>query len=150
MFLSPASQTHASDPPFRSVADRPPTPFATRPSRQRSTRSPLPPLQRVQTFVFTPFLEETYSRLFRREIYVYPDELKYGVKEMKNRRRRTEYIHIRKGSGSHRQERIRRQFVGVWTSESDVSYNTHSMSTTLLIMHVLAGGSPSRKVILTV
>ena len=68
----------APDPPYRSVADRPPTPFAIRLSRQRSTRSPLPPLQRVQTFVFTPFLEETYSSLFRREIYVYPDELKYG------------------------------------------------------------------------
>jgi hypothetical protein len=107
------TETSASDPPLRGVADRPPTPFATRPSRQRPTRLPLPPLQRVQTFVFTPFLEETYSSLFRREIYVYPDELKYGVKEMKNRRRQTEYIHIRKGSGSHRQERIRRQFVAV-------------------------------------
>ena len=68
----------ASDPTLRSIADRPPIPFATRPSRQRPTRSPLPPLQRVQTFVFTPFLEEIYSNLFTREIYVYPDELKYG------------------------------------------------------------------------
>ena len=76
----------ASDPPLRSVADRPPTPFGTLPSGQRSTLPPLPPLQWVQTFVFTPFLEETYSSISRREIYAYPNELKYGVKEMKNRR----------------------------------------------------------------
>ena len=37
----------ASDPPLRSVVDRPLTPFAAHPSRQRPTRSPLPPLQRV-------------------------------------------------------------------------------------------------------
>ena len=63
--------------------------------------------------MFTPFLEEPYSSIFKREIYAYPNELKYGVKEMKNRRRQTEYIHIRNGSGSHREERIRRNFVEV-------------------------------------
>ena len=93
----PTTETPAFNPPLRSVVDRPPTPFATCPRRRRPTLPPLPPLQFVQALVFTPFLEESHSRIFRWKIYVYMDELKYGVTQIQNRRRRAEYIHIRKG-----------------------------------------------------
>ena len=96
------TKTYTSEPPLWSVRDRPPTPFATRPRRQRPTLPLLPPLQFIQSVVLTPFLEESHSRIFRKEIYDYPDQLKYGVTQMKNRRRRAEYIHFRKGGGSHR------------------------------------------------
>jgi hypothetical protein len=108
------TEISTSEPPLRSVRDRPPTPFAMRPRRRRPTLPPLPTLQFIQSMVLTPFLEESHSRIFRREIYDYPDELKYGVTQMKNRRRRAEYIHFRKGGGSHRQKRIRHNIMEVF------------------------------------
>ena len=70
-------ETSASDPPLRSILDRPPTPFSTRVHRPRPTLSLLPLLHWVQSFVFNPFLEETHSKIFQQEIYVYPNELKW-------------------------------------------------------------------------
>ena len=79
-------ETSTFEPPLRSVRDRSPTPFAMRPHRQRPTLPSLPSLQFIQLLVLTLFLEESHSRIFRREIYNYPDELKYGVTQVKNRK----------------------------------------------------------------
>ena len=73
----------------------------------------MPPLQFIQSVLLTPFLEESHFRIFRREIYDYLDEPKYRVTQMKNRRRHVEYIHVRKGGGSHMQKRIRHNIMEV-------------------------------------
>ena len=88
--ISSASEPHisefsVSEPSFRSVHDRPATPFA-RPTDCRSRPAP-PPLHWVQSFLFATFLEESHSKIFQCELFVCGNELKYGVSQIKNRRR---------------------------------------------------------------
>lgn len=96
-----------------------------------------PLLLSEHTYMFTPFLEESHRKIFSRKIFVYPDALKYGVTQMKNKQRQQGYINLRKLGGAHNQKRIKRDFVSVL----DVTIKKHGRYTFLEFIVTIFHGS---------
>ncbi|KAJ9560936.1 hypothetical protein OSB04_006096 [Centaurea solstitialis] len=95
-----------------------PTPEAPRTVHSTDPETAAPTVIQLNwnhSIIFRPFLEETFTRIYQQEkLHAWSRKVYFGISHIKNKRRRTAYVHQRMCNwATHGRQRIRRRFIKV-------------------------------------
>ncbi|KAJ9545036.1 hypothetical protein OSB04_024743 [Centaurea solstitialis] len=95
-----------------------PTPEAPRTVHSTDPETDAPTIIQLNwnhSIIFRPFLEETFTRIYQQEkLHAWSRKVYFGISHIKNKRRRTAYVHQRMCNwATHGRQRIRRRFIKV-------------------------------------
>ncbi|KAJ9535601.1 hypothetical protein OSB04_un001260 [Centaurea solstitialis] len=95
-----------------------PTPEAPRTVHSTDPETDAPTVIQLNwnhSIIFRPFLEETFTRIYQQEkLHAWSRKVYFGISHIKNKRRRTAYVHQRMCNwATHGRQRIRRRFIKV-------------------------------------